>query len=159
MGLRFKDQDLGQCFFVTTSFHEHHPWGNLPGVYEILAEALNFRIAKTDSKILSYVLMPSHLHLLMAIDGKVLSNFIRDFKKFTAQKSLASICSTNKIWQDRFDRQAIWTEKILMTKLNYIHFNPLRAGLAENIEDWYWSSAVDYMGRENGSIHVWKDWR
>ncbi len=73
MGLRLKDQDLGEIFFVTTSFVDHNAWGNTRGIYEVLAEALNFRVAATNSKLIAYVFMPSHLHLILAINGKTLS--------------------------------------------------------------------------------------
>jgi len=158
MGLRFKDQDLGNCFFVTTSFANHSIFGNIKGVYDALAKSLNFRLEKTSSKLIAYVFMPSHLHLNLLIKGNILSDFMRDFKKYTAQKTIGKLCNTNQIWKERFDRQAIWTENVLMTKINYIHNNPVRSGLVIEPEEWYFSSAPDYRGRENGPVEVWKNW-
>ncbi|UCE65712.1 MAG: hypothetical protein JSU85_12745 [Candidatus Zixiibacteriota bacterium] len=64
----------------------------------------------------------------------------------------------NKIWQERYDRQAIWTEKVLMTKINYVHNNPVKSGLLDEAKGWQFSSAADYEGRENGPVRVWKEW-
>jgi putative transposase len=158
MGLRFKDQELGDCFFVTTSFFERHSWGNIPGVYEALAEALTFRLQKTDSRLAAYVFMPSHLHFILFISGKQLSGFMRDFKKYTAHKSLCGLCHTLKTWQDRFDRQAIWTQDVLLAKIEYIHQNPYRRGLVDNPDNWKWSSSQDYSGEGQGPLLVWKEW-
>jgi len=101
--------------------------------------------------------MPSHLHLVIAINGTVLSEFMRDLKKYTAQKSLAELCGTNNIWQQRYDRQVIITEKVLLTKIQYIHHNPVKAGLVDSPGKWPWSSAIDYAGGM-GPIPIWKDW-
>ena len=35
---------------------------------------------------------------------------------------------------------------------HYIHQNPLRAGLVQQLEDWGFSSLPDYAGRRNGTI-------
>ena len=158
MGLRLKNQEYGNCFFVTTSFKNHHPLGNIKGVYEALAEALNYRVLKTKSKLIAYLFMPSHIHLLLIINGKTLSNFMRDFKKYTAQKSLSGLCSTRSVWQSRYDRQAIWNYDLLETKLEYIHNNPVKAGLVNMPDKWYYSSAGDYIGRTDNPVMVWKDW-
>ena len=34
----------------------------------------------------------------------------------------------------------------------YIHQNPLNAGLVDKIEDWPYSSFLDYAGLRNGSL-------
>jgi REP element-mobilizing transposase RayT len=158
MGLRFEGQKYGECFFITTSFLDRKPLGNIKGVYEILAESLNFRVEKSGARLLSYVFMPSHIHLVLLIEGKILPGLMRDFKKYTAQKHLIKLCKSNPIWQPRYGRQAIWSEKILQTKINYIHNNPIKAGLVDSIEDWQYSSAADYLGRDNGPVVVWKNW-
>jgi REP element-mobilizing transposase RayT len=159
MSLRFKQQIFGECFFITTSFNNRIKLGSKNGVYEVLTESLNYRLEKTDSRLIAYVFMPSHLHLVLIIKGRRLAGFMRDFKKYTAQKTLKEITNLKKIWQDRYDRQAIWSEKVLLTKIEYIHYNPVKSGLVETPEDWYYSSAPDYAGRENGPVKVWKEWR
>jgi len=159
MSLRFKQQIFGDCFFITTSFIDRIKLGNKKGVYEALAESLNYRLEKTGSKLIAYVFMPSHLHLVLFIKGRRLAGFMRDFKKYTAQKAVGEVAEMKKVWQDRYDRQAIWTEKVLLTKINYVHYNPVKSGLVEAPEAWYYSSAADYAEREDGPVKVWKDWR
>jgi putative transposase len=159
MGLRFKDQKYATSFFVTTSFRDHIRLGDIPGVYERLAESIIYRLNKTQSKLAAYVFMPSHIHLFLFMDGKLLAGFMRDFKKYLAQKGLAELYKTKSIWQARYDRQIIVSLDLLAIKVSYIHYNPVRAGLVENPEDWKWSSAADYLGcREKGPVPVFKDW-
>jgi len=143
---------------MTTSFSNKRPLGNENGVYRLLSESLQNRLEITSSLLIGYVLMPSHIHLILFIDGKPLTGFIRDFKKYTAQKSLANYSENGKLWQDRYDRQALNSIKTLITKLNYIHTNPVRVGLVKVSTDWFWSSAKDYYTDGLGPLPVWKGW-
>jgi len=53
------------------------------------------------------------------------------------------------------------TGNFFWQKLNYIHFNPVRAGIVDNPEDYVYSSARDYMGVE-GKLKIdlvdWVRW-
>ncbi|KAA3632577.1 MAG: hypothetical protein DWP97_10725 [Calditrichaeota bacterium] len=159
MGLRFENQKLCDCYFVTTTFKDWENFGNIQGVYELLAESLDFYAIKYHVKIIGYVFMPSHIHLLLIINGEYLSGFMRDFKKYISQKSIKELgIHRNHIWKPRFDRVAVYTEKVFRTKLEYIHKNPVRANLVENMESWKWSSYGEYVGKGNGIIPVYKEW-
>ena len=103
--------------------------------------------------------MPSHIHLLIYIDGNLLAGFMRDFKKFVAQKVATDLgIVSNAIWMSRYDRVAIYSEEVLVIKLNYIHNNPVRAELCGLAEEWPWSSAKDYMSEQAGPVPIWEDW-
>ena len=45
------------------------------------------------------------------------------------------------IWQPSFYDFNIYSEKMLRQKVEYIHWNPVRAGLCNQPEEWLWSSA------------------
>jgi putative transposase len=159
MGLRFVNQGFGICFFVTTTFRDWNRFGNTPGVYETLADSCRHYAREYNAQLIGYVFMPSHLHLLILIDGKELANFMRDFKKYVSQKAMKDIGIRDKqIWQPGYDRQVVYSEEVFRTKLEYIHNNPIRGGLVENPADWKWSSALDYLAEREGPIPVWKDW-
>ncbi|MGO8735654.1 MAG: transposase [Terriglobia bacterium] len=51
------------------------------------------------------------------------------------------------LWQPRFFDRALRTVKEYYEKVEYIHLNPVRAGLVKRAEEWQWSSAHDYTGR------------
>lgn len=48
--------------------------------------------------------------------------------------------STHRIWQPSFYDFNIYNEKKLRQKIEYIHWNPIRAGLCRLPEEWLWSS-------------------
>ena len=100
----------------------------------------------------SYVIMSNHIHLIVqSTDGK-LSDLIRDFKKFTAKTILEKIQTEPErrrewmlerfklateshsrkknfqFWQLGNHAEEIYSEKFMWSKIDYIHFNPVRAG-------------------------------
>lgn len=159
MGLRFPEQIQGDGFFVTTTFEDWKEYGNIDGMYEGISKSLTFSLSKYSARMIAHVLMPSHIHMILAINGIQLSNFMRDFKKYVAQK-LAKECgiSAEKIWMSGYDTVVLYSEKVFKEKLEYIHHNPVKAGLVEMAEDWEWSSAGAYLLERDGLIPVWKDW-
>ncbi|MGH8014685.1 MAG: hypothetical protein ACREBV_00655, partial [Candidatus Zixiibacteriota bacterium] len=56
------------------------------------------------------------------------------------------------IWQERFDDLAIFGEEQFLVKLNYIHNNPVKKGLANAPEEYEFSSAKDWKGDVSNSI-------
>ena len=91
-----------------------------------------------------------------------LSDIIRDLKKYTSRKIYEAIkqnpaesCKKwmlwllkkdGKIWfwEEGYHGEEIYSEDLLITKLNYIHLNPVRAFLAEKEEEHLYSSCGDY---------------
>ncbi|MBI5266517.1 MAG: hypothetical protein HY851_04710 [candidate division Zixibacteria bacterium] len=103
--------------------------------------------------------MPSHVHVILGIEGARLGAFMRDFKKYIAQKSaVVHGIRSDRIWMPRYDRVEIVSPKVLRTKLQYMHDNPVKATLVTSSEDWPWSSARAYAGRDETVIPVWREW-
>ena len=160
MGLRYPDQKNHSCFFITTSYINHSAFGHIPGFNEEIINSLIYYSDKYRGKISGYVLMPSHIHLLLFIDGNKLAGFMRDFKKYIAQKVGKRFdIRTPNIWQRGYDRVAIGSERIFRIKLTYIHNNPVKAKLAKSPETYIWSSAKDYYTKKKSVLDVWKEWK
>lgn len=72
------------CFFVTTTCHE---WLNLlqsEKYFSLRYDLLKFVNKKYKGSIVAYVFMPNHIHLVIYFHEKNLSDYIRDFKKYTS---------------------------------------------------------------------------
>jgi len=120
-----------------------------PGFNEnsILMEEILFRTAVERTIILmGYVLMPTHIHLMAgsSIGGKAISGFVHSIKGRIRE----TMQGKGKFWQDRFDDLLINTEKQFSIKLNYIHNNPVKAGLVDDPKDWPYSSFQDWQLRD-----------
>ena len=115
--------------------------------------------------------MTNHIHLIArAKEPFHLSDIIRDFKKFTANQLLLLMQqptesrsdwmmkrfefsaksnarnSVYQLWTHENHAIELFTPKFTNQKLDYIHNNPVRAGIVEKPEDYLYSSARNYAG-------------
>ena len=56
------------------------------------------------------------------------------------------------MFQDRFKSEPIEDEKYLLTAIRYIHQNPVKAGMVENIDEYKYSSYNEYISDKNKLI-------
>jgi len=116
--------------------------------------------------------MSNHIHLIVSSQNDDLNLVIRDFKKYTSKKFIIEINKgyesrkvwllkkfkfasdrvkrgTNyKIWMDGFHPIELNSSKKLMVRLNYVHNNPVKAGIVRLPEEYINSSASNYQGGE-----------
>ena len=108
--------------------------------------------------------MPSHIHALFGFPQiEALSKTIQMFKSIISRqvkviKSPELKENEYKLWKPRFDDLIITTEKLLKIKMDYIHNNPVKAGLVANAVDWKYSSAVDWLTDKEGLVKIDKEY-
>lgn len=147
-------------FFTATCLE----WKKLlaPGQYKnSIIDSLRFGVKDERVMVYGFVIMPNHLHLVWRLKaGRRRSDMQRDFLKFTAQQIKEDLAKHHPAVLQQFrvdakDRQyqfwernplsvALWTEKVVLQKLAYIHQNPVRAGLCRWPEEYRYSSALVY---------------
>lgn len=96
-------------------------------------------------RLIAWVVMPNHVHTVAeTIEGHPLSQVVHSWKSFTATEANKILGRTGQFWfRDYFDRY-IRDERHLANAIRYVHYNPVAAGLAEEPEDWPYSSARFY---------------
>ena len=111
-------------------------------INHILRDNLNFYRAKFSFLLHGLVFMPDHVHLLLTV-GKnyTISDIMRDWKHRTGFEINHLLDRRGCLWQRDFWEHAIRNDLDFAEKLNYIHQNPVRAGLSENAQSYQWSSA------------------
>jgi len=97
----------------------------------------------------AWVVMPNHVHVLIALVGATaLSDIVQSWKSFTAKVILPHCApgafARNHVWQPDYDDRFIRNERHYAAAVDYIHPNPVKAGLVARAEDWLWSSARDW---------------
>ena len=130
-------------FFVTTSTFDNKPL--LTDYIKSRSIDLLFRTAdEYEAKIMAYVFMSTHIHLLCYTKegGTQLSRFISSLKGRIRKNQF----NNRRIWQNRFDDNVIRTELMLARVMDYIHDNPVEAGLVEKASDYIYSSACVWAG-------------
>jgi putative transposase len=101
-----------------------------PKTAAALTEGITMRVERKQWWPLVVLLMPDHVHGLIAFPlGEAMPKIIRDWKRYTAR-------SQGIRWQRHFFDHRIRKEESLEEKWNYIVQNPVRAGLVKSPEDW-----------------------
>jgi putative transposase len=155
--------------FVTTTVIDWIPILADNACTQIVLDQLQESSKIMGISIVGYVIMPTHIHILLGLrDIALLSKFIQTFKSLSARKlkqhplikSNSSLMRNGKfaIWKRRFDDIVIYSQKQLRVKLEYIHNNPVKDGLVVEAADWPYSSAGDWFLDKKGPITIDKDY-
>jgi putative transposase len=170
----------GKVYYITTNIQRRLRIFTSPSFIIPILDSLNFYRHQHKCKIFGYVIMPDHLHLLIYPTGEssTVSDFTRDFKRFTSGRISRQAELENKsdwmktflesgeqsqrgekqVWQESFWEQMIYTEKFMRQKLNYIHMNPVRAEIVNDPTDYPYSSCRNYELDDTMLIEIDKDW-
>jgi putative transposase len=81
---------------------------------------------------------------------------IRNWYRHESARYFEGFGEGDCFWQPKYYSFEIYERAKLEEKLQYIHNNPVRAGLVEHATDWKWSSARWYEWR--GSVGVPIKW-
>ncbi len=112
--------------------------------------------------------MPDRVHaIIWFTEVEQLSRFVRVWKSRSSRqlKRLVrvqlreytrTIDPKQPFWQAKYYPFSLYTEKKAREKLDYMHLNPVRAGLVKQACDWQWSSARYY--EQGGSVGVRLGW-
>ena len=94
-----------------------------------------------DAKLQAWVLMPDHLHVLVALGAMSLSEVVRRAKGRSAFEFNRSTSRRGEVWARAFHDRAIRGEGNLQEAARYLVRNPLRAGLVEALGAYpFWGS-------------------
>ncbi len=151
--------------FITTTVFDWKPILNQKTVASIILEEIKSALPAFQCSMISYVIMPSHIHLLMRYEHiEKLSKCTQSFKSITSRRvkqlALPELADNDfKLWKPRFDDLIIQSEKQLKIKMEYIHNNPVKAGLVKNAPHWPYSSATDWLTTDSGPIRIDKDYK
>ena len=126
---------------------------------EIVLNSIRFCQEDKDLEVYGWVMMTSHLHLIIGSKGIALSNIMRDLKRHSSEMLHIAIVKNTKesrrewllamfrtegekyhnksqLWQAESHPIALVTAKIAHQKLTYIHYNPVEAGFVKYTNAW-----------------------
>ncbi|MDD4236722.1 MAG: transposase [Bacteroidales bacterium] len=145
---------------------------------DIIIDSLHFCQKEKGMEIFAWCIMTNHVHLIFRIISELTpQQVIGDLKRFTSkaivkaiqenpkesrkeflleQFSNAAKKSSNvrdyKFWQHENHPIELWSSKVTNEKINYVHYNPVKAGFVYKPEEYIYSSAKDYFG-EKGLVN------
>lgn len=108
----------------------------------IFCAALNDPRLWSEAKLMCWVLMPDHVHLLIQVgDNESISQLINRLKTNTARKVNFILGRTARFWEKGFHDKAIRSEENIIDVARYIVMNPIRAGLVKSAGMYpYWNA-------------------
>jgi REP element-mobilizing transposase RayT len=140
---------------------------------DIVIDSLRYCNKEKGLDIFAFVIMTNHIHLIARSLAADLSGAIRDLKKYTSKKIIEEIensTESRKEWmlklfkhaakrQNKAGEYQVWTHEnhavelygndFIEQKVEYIHNNPVRAGIVKNPEEYIYSSAACYAEKES----------
>ncbi|MBN1808249.1 MAG: transposase [Planctomycetes bacterium] len=156
--------EQGHAHFVTFSCYKRRNMLSLQETKRIVVGTLGAQITKHKTKLVGFVIMPNHVHVLVWFgDGGRISPFMRDWKRETSYKIKKFLRNSEyarrhdlrePVWQPRYhDFNVVSREKIL-EKLNYMHNNPVAANLADTPCEYRFSSALWYEKGQSVGVRI-----
>lgn len=175
VGLLFMPRGLrriygfGHLHFITFSCYRRLPLLGAARSRTIFVEVLGEIRQRHKFKLVGYVVMPEHVHLLMGEPAtgtpstvmqmlkQRVSRLLRARYRRRAPKSQMRLWAEHQIeqrsfWQKRFYDFNVWTQKKKIGKLTYMHMNPVKRGLVARPDQWIWSSYSAYQ--EKGQVLI-----
>lgn len=147
--------------FYTATILEWQPLLQDDAYKEIIIESLSFLVNQKRIKLLAFVIMSNHIHLIWQILSPYTPVQVQhSFMKFTAQQFKFDLEKNNPTLLEQFRVNAkdrtyqfwernpltveLFTPAVFYQKLEYIHYNPVKAGLCTLPEEYFYSSARFY---------------
>lgn len=148
-------------FFFTATIYQ---WKHLlkdDKYKDVIIDSLRFLVMEKRIELNAFVIMSNHIHLIwQPLRGYSQSQVQASFMKYTAKKfqRMLEIGNSELLSQfkvKKYDRKyqfwkreplsiELFTERVFMQKFEYIHENPVKAGLCKYAEDYYYSSQMFY---------------
>ena len=123
------------------------------------------------AKLIAYVLMPDHVHLIVNPRDGDIKGFAGALKSLSAKEIVVASPdrrfrrekpdrdgSVHQVWQESFKAMPLWSGWMIWQKINYIHANPVKAKLVSSARDYKWSSFRTFYSDSGEPLAVDHDW-
>ena len=129
------------CYHVSTATAGRQPVFSNAAAAQVVVDALRF-LRRERAYVLAYAVMPDHIHVLLVPRApQTVSSLMQSLKGFTSRAINAQLGRHGALWQESFYDRVIRGDQHLMEAIEYVHGNPVAAGLAQRPEDYPFCSA------------------
>lgn len=164
---RYKFYEEHYPYFITSTLLEELPLFTKPPIAQILLDQFLFIQQQRGVTLYAYVIMGNHFHAV--VQGKELSKKLRLAKSFTARQILDvlmrdghsrwlrklkwnnrnhKVGRTYQVWEEGLHPKQLSSIDMVRQKIEYTHSNPVSAGFVNVPEEWKYSSARNYFGKD-----------
>jgi putative transposase len=160
----------GDLHFLAFSCYRRLPLLRTARARNLFVHAL-WKWERYGFRLVGYVVMPEHVHLLISEPAKVTPSVVlkalkqrvsRDLRENKRRSTDAQLplpflsgdAALPRFWQPRFYDFNVYSERKKREKLEYMHGNPVKRGLVKNPAAWIWSSFLFYEKGERGLVPI-----
>lgn len=97
----------------------------------------------------AYCLMNNHIHILLRVGQEKLETILKRIAGSYVYWYNFKYNRIGHLFQDRFKSEPVDSDEYFLTVLRYIHQNPIKARICERLEDYRYSSYIDYLNNRN----------
>ncbi len=147
----------GAFYHITSRGNERKP------IFKSLADKEKFLIylesatRRYDAIIHVYCLMGNHYHLLLETPSGNLSQIMRHINGAYTTYFNTKRQRAGHLLQGRFKAILIDMDEYSTELSRYIHLNPIRAKMVDKLQDYRWSSYLDYIGNRKPPAWLERD--
>ena len=180
MSRKFKIRDQEAVYFVTFTIIQWLDIFIRSEYRDVFLDSIRYCQKHKGLEVYAYCIMSSHVHMIVARHGKQnLEHVIRDIKKYTCLKIIEAINNNPQesrrellmwlferagtynphntryqFWEQHSHPIELNTEEKLNQRLDYIHNNPVVAGIVRYPEDYLYSSAGNYAKLPDNVLEI-----
>jgi len=172
MARKWSNQNIpGALHFVTGNVINRIAVFQQPSVCRTFLDTCGDLRRAWPAKIVAYVLMPDHFHLIANPQDGDIRGFSGSLKSLSAKLIIEATCdrrflrekpdadgSIHQVWQESFKATPLWSTWMIWQKINYIHANPVKAKLIRSAKDYPWSSFRSFYSDVAEPLAVDRDW-
>ncbi|MCC2670928.1 MAG: hypothetical protein K0Q72_3399, partial [Armatimonadetes bacterium] len=144
------DRGLATFFTASTEGRVRHLAS--PDRRDGFSDLLATTSVEYEVEILAWVVLAEHYHLVVAPrETEVIAKWLaRLHRRSSTRLNQDEGTSGRQCWYQYWDR-TLWTEGDLLSRVNYIHANPVKHGYVTDPSEWRWSSLSQWQDADESS--------
>jgi putative transposase len=180
MSRKYKFKDNEQLYFITYAVVNWIDFFTRNEYKDVLLKSWQHCCEHKGFEVYAWVIMTNHVHMIIGSNKNPLEDIVRDMKRHTSvelKKTLQQHAGESRkewmlwmmeragkkngnnenfqLWQQHNQPIELTTIEMIKQKLDYIHNNPVKAGIVDKAEEYLYSSARDYFyGKHCGLFSV-----
>ena len=145
----------GYAYFITTNVKNNIPIFKDDSCCQLLINDLDYYRKELEFILYGYVIMPTHLHLIIHPSEKTsIALVMKKIKGHSSYPINKYLNQKGSLWQEDYFEHIIRNKLDFKEKVDYIHKNPVKAGLVENMKEYKYSSYRNYYFGDESIIRI-----
>jgi REP element-mobilizing transposase RayT len=103
--------------------------------------------------VIAYCLLPNHYHFLLRQDGEKAAGLLpqRTFNGYVKAYN-KRYNHSGTLFESNFKPKPVTTDSYLLQLCRYIHANPVKHGLVQNLDEWPYSNYLEWLRERKGTL-------